>query len=269
MSILVDPLTSDLPAEVPLANAPLVRVIAQVRFPQILSIANRDFVASFQEAIRPQYPILRPEQTQGWILGPQGIPAMSTQPQVVWRFLDIEDKWRVSLAQDFVVIETTAYQSRADFFERFEAITRAIAEHVRPQTVDRIGVRYIDRIVGDALGNISTLVRPEVLGFVATDMAQHAQRTLSESVFSAPVEPNAQLLARWGLLPPGGTVDPAAIEPVPESSWILDLDMFSLQSRTFAPDELVAGARSYAERIYAFFRWAVTEDFLSLYGGTV
>jgi len=64
-------------------------------------------------------------------------------------------------------------------------------------------------------------------------------------------------------------VDPAAIEPLAEVSWILDLDMFRPESRAFAPDDVVADARAYAERIYAFFRWAVTEDFLRLYGGDV
>lgn len=266
MSIPFDPLTSDLPPEVPLPNAPLVRVIAQVRFPQILSIEKRDFVAPFQEAIRTQYPVLRPEQMQGVVVGPQGATPMP--PQVIWRFVDVEDNWRVSLAPDFAVIETTAYKSRDDFFERFKVMIQALSEHVGPQIVDRIGVRYIDRISGDPVNDISMLVRPEVLGIVATEVAKHARHTLSESVFLVP-ESSVQLLARWGLLPKGGTVDPAAIEPSPEISWILDLDMFQSESRPFVPDAIVADARSYAERIYTFFRWAMTDDFLRLYGGDV
>jgi hypothetical protein len=47
------------------------------------------------------------------------------------------------------------------------------------------------------------------------------------------------------------------------------LDMFRAETRTFDPSEVVADARSYAERIYTFFRWAVTDDFLRLYGGKV
>lgn len=260
-----DPLTSAVPAEVPLPDAPLVRVIAQVRFPQVLSIEKRDFVAPFQEAIRTQYPVLRAEQMQGLRVGPEGASPMP--PQVIWRFADVEGAWRVSLAPDFVAIETTAYESRNHFFERFDAIAQALAEHVNPRVVDRIGVRYIDRVTGDAVKEISKLVRPEILGILATAAAQHARHALSESVFTVP-EPAAQLLARWGLLPEGGTVDPA-IEPLAEPSWILDLDMFRSEPRTFNPSEVVADARLYAERIYTFFRWAVTDDFLRLYGGKV
>ena len=49
---LPQPMSGPSPAEVPLPQAPLVRVIAQVRFPTILSIRNPDQVAAFQETVR-------------------------------------------------------------------------------------------------------------------------------------------------------------------------------------------------------------------------
>ena len=66
-----NPLTAQPPEEVPLKDAPLIRVIAQVRFPPILSIEKKDFVGSFQEAIREKYPILQHEQTQTFVFGLQ------------------------------------------------------------------------------------------------------------------------------------------------------------------------------------------------------
>jgi uncharacterized protein (TIGR04255 family) len=83
--------------------------------------------------------------------------------------------------------------------------------------------------------------------------------TLSES--------KEQLLARWGLVPAGSTVDPNAIEPISERSWLLDIDMFSNEQRAFVPDDILEDARRYAERLYTVFRWAVTDDFLRRYGG--
>ena len=97
-------------------------------------------------------------------------------------------------------------------------------------------------------------------------MAAAAQQALSESLFVVP-NTRAQLLARWGQVPPQSTVDPNAIEPVDSPSWILDLDMFSVESQPFDPEALVAEVRMYAERIYTVFRWAVTEEFLRQYGG--
>jgi uncharacterized protein (TIGR04255 family) len=189
-------------------------------------------------------------------------------PQIVWRFNEEGGHWRVSLAPDFVAIETTKYQSRDDFFARFGTIVSALTEHFGPRIVDRIGVRYIDRITGQAIQEIKDLVRPEVLGVIGTAAGESARHSVCESLFTIPESP-AQLLARWGLLPVGGTVDPAAIEPLQEESWILDLDMFRAEARSFDPNEVLVEARSFAERIYTVFRWAVTDKFLRLYGGEV
>ena len=137
-------------------------------------------------------------------------------------------------------------------------------EHIKPSQLDRLGVRYIDRITGDAVDDIAKLVRPELRGITGTIAATHAVHALSESMFELQ---DAQVLARWGSLPPGLTIDPAAIEPANEKSWILDLDMFSAAPKPFVVEDVIADAQRYAERIYTVFRWAVTKDFLIRYGG--
>ncbi len=263
MSPIDDPLTSAPPAEVPLKNAPLVRVIAQIRFPEILAVENREFVAPFQEAIRKTYPVLRSERTQNVLLGPNGIT--QPKPHTAWRFSDADENWRVSLAPDFLALETTKYTNRSDFFRRLASVVEALNQHVDPKLVDRLGVRYIDRITGEALDDIARLVRPEVRGIIGAIASQHAVQALSESLFEVK---DARFLARWGQLPANATIDPAAIEPAKEKSWILDLDMFTTTRMPCVADDIVARAQQFAERIYTMFRWAVTDDFLRHYGGT-
>jgi uncharacterized protein (TIGR04255 family) len=259
-----NPLIATPPKEIPLRNAPLVRVITQVRFPLIASIEKREFIAPIQESLRPAYPVLRQEMTQGFVLGPQG--AAPAQSAVVWRFHDVDGHWHVSLAPDFIALETTAYSNRNDFLERLQITLNALSQHVGPKIVDRLGVRYIDRVIGEDVNGIAQLVRAEMIGVLATPMAAYAQQALSESLFAVP-DTKAHLRARWGQVPAYGTVDPAAIEPVETSSWILDLDMFSVESRPFDTESLAIEVRTYAERIYTFFRWAVTDEFLRRYGG--
>jgi uncharacterized protein (TIGR04255 family) len=259
-----NPLIAAPPKEIPLGNAPLVRVITQVRFPLIASIEKREFIAPVQESLRDAYPVLRQEMTQGFIIGPQG--AAPAQAEVVWRFQDVDGHWRISLAPDFIALETTAYSSRSNFLERLQIALTALNRHVGPKIVDRLGVRYVDRVIGQDVDDITKLVRAEMIGVLATLMAAYAQQALSESLLAVP-DTKAHLRARWGQVPPHGTVDPAAIEPVETSSWILDLDMFSAESRPFDTEGLVIEARTYAERIYTFFRWAVTDEFLRRYGG--
>lgn len=264
MTSIENPLTGSPPAEVPLPNAPLVRVIAQVRFPLVTAVGNRDFLAPFQEAIRSEYPILRSEQSRSVVFGQEG--AMDTRSSTLWRFHDKNSEWRVTLTPEFLALETSHYSSRADFLDRLRRVLGALESHVNPQLIDRLGVRYIDRIAGAALENLPALLRPEVCGIQSTPLALHALHSLSEVLLEIPEE-DARLMARWGLVPAGATVDPGGVEPVHEPSWLLDLDGFLAKPQELDVDSIVQQAERFAERIYSVFRWVVTDEFLKHYGG--
>lgn len=255
-----DPFVDSLPSEVPLAHAPLTRVIAQVRFPELLSIGQEGFVAPFQKDIEDIYPILRQEPISPAIqVGSQIIQA----PRIAWRFYDESTHWRATLTSDFLALETTRYESRTDFLHRLEVLTNALITHMRPKLIDRLGIRYIDRLSGDAVQKISTLFRPEVSGVCGTDLNKYTRLTMTESLLELPQE---QIITRWGYVPEGGTYDLAGVEPRPETTWVLDLDMFSSGPIGIDAETVRAKAQSYSERLYSIFRWAVTEEFLAYYG---
>jgi uncharacterized protein (TIGR04255 family) len=208
--------------------------------------------------------VLRQEQTQGVVVTSSGMAP--SPPHSAWRFSDLEGSWRVSLTSDFLAIETGAYTSRAEFFERLRHVLVSLNQHVQPNVLDRLGVRYVDRVMGQPLKNIAKLIRPEVCGIIGTDAAAHVQSALTEAVFNVG---DTQVLTRWGYLPKGATIDPAAIVPANEASWILDLDMSRTNQRPFVVDQVVEDAKQFAERIYTIFRWAVTPEFLRTYGGKI
>ena len=260
-----NPLTGSPPPEVPLANAPLIRVIAQVRFPLIASVEDRSFIGPLQEAIRSDYPVLRSEKSRGVVLGPEDV--LTTRSEVSWRFSDEAQAWRVTLAPEFLALETWQYTSRDDFLDRLRRVLTELREHVNPRTVDRVGVRYIDRILGENLRALPQLVRPEVAGVMATPLATDAHHMIAETLFQLP-ETGSQLMARWGRVPARSTVDPAAIDPVDEPSWILDVDAFTQETGAFDVKTIDSRARTLAERTYSFFRWVVTDEFDRAYGGT-
>lgn len=257
-----DPFDGPLPAEVPLPNAPLVRVLCQIRFPEILAIENKEFVAPFQEEIRSNYPVLRQGQASAFLVGPQGLAPAKVETS--WKFHDAKDAWRLTLTPSFLTLETGKYQRRKDFLERLRHVTVALGKHVRPGLVDRVGLRYIDQVQGGALEKLSTLVRPEVLGMRSSSLSRSLLHCVQESAFSVG---NAQLMARSALLPPNASPDPSVISPVSGPSWVLDLDMFSTEPMEFQTEAVSAKVTGFAERIYAFFRWATTEEFLREYGG--
>lgn len=263
MTALDNPLLARPTQEVTLKDAPLVRVLTQLRFPKILSIPKEEFVAPFQEAIREEYPVLRLEEGQEVLFGSGGVEARAIK---VWRFHDLQENWRVSLGTDFLALETTAYTSRSDFVGRFARVAQALKDHIDPKTVDRLGVRYIDRIHGDALSNIDAFVRPEMAGILSTNLGDFAQQSISETFLRVPDAPWA-MSVRWGKLPAGATLDPNVLEPIEADSWILDLDVFQQESRSLEVAELTSQAEHFAERVYTFFRWVVTDNFLVHYGG--
>lgn len=258
------PLTGPPPAEVPLTEAPLVRVIAQVRFPLLASIEKRDFIAPFQEAIRGEYPVLRPEQSRSVVLGQQSV--IDARTSNVWRFHDTSSEWRVTLTPEFLALETIRYTSRDDFLDRLRRVLEALVVHVNPKVIDRLGLRYIDRVTGGNLNDLANLVRPEVCGVLSTPLASFARHSISEAVFELP-ENAGHVMTRWGLVPPRGTVDPAAIDPIGEASWLLDVDAFKAETRELNVESTLLKARELSERIYSVFRWAVTDEFLRRYGG--
>ncbi len=49
-------------------------------------------------------------------------------------------------------------------------------------------------------------------------------------------------------------MDSAAVEPIEEPSWLLDVDAFPGDTRALHVDATVTQARSFAERIYSIFR---------------
>jgi uncharacterized protein (TIGR04255 family) len=253
-----NPLIDPPPKEVPLQKAPLVWVIAMARFPMVMEIERPEFLAEFQKALKSRYPVGELETVQELVLGGQAPP-----PKKVWRFSD-EKRWRVSLAQDFIAVETRSYTSRDDLVARLREALEAMPASGRPPRLDRLGVRYIDRIRGEELRDIATLVRPEIAGVASTQAMADCIHAFSDSSFRVGDD---VLVARWGLLPARATLDPSVMDAIGEPSWLLDLDMVSQRPLAFDPDALGDMARAFATRIYTFFRWAVTDEFLRRYGG--
>ncbi len=256
--------------EVPLSNSPLIAVIAQVRFPPIASIAREDFIGPFQERIREAYPVLRQEREVSLLLTPQGVQS-GGDAAPVWRFLDRgqQPEWKVSLATSFVALDTSRYSSRSDFLTRLRTVLHALAETVGPSVCDRLGVRYVDRVVlDDPDVDLTSLVKPEVLGVATVVSGAHTElvHSIADTEFRLS---DATLHGRWGWLPASAQLDPFHGDVVDSPSWILDLDMYDTNPGSLDIEELTSRAATFAERIYRFFRWAVRPDLLRRYGGAV
>lgn len=252
--------------EIPLSRSPLVSVIAQIRFPAVMAIqADPAFAAPFQEALRKDYPVFRRERQMQVLIGPGG-----TFPQDAGDILRFEqqdpDAWQVTLAPSFVALSTKQYyESRSDFLTRLTIILHALEGWLGPKVCDRIGVRYIDRIGDEFVPDLPRLVRSEVLGVAGSppDGEVEVMHTLADTVFR--LADTSELRSRWGVVPVGATYDPA-VEPAPERTWVLDLDHYTSGQQDFDLAAISERVATFCDRIYRFFRWAVTNDFLEAFG---
>lgn len=267
MGTMVDTPFGPAVPEVPLPEAPLVFVVAQARFERIASISSEEFIATFQEAIRPVYPVMRREQQAGVLIGPDG-RVVTSDAGIVWRFEERPESWQVALAPDSVALSTTRYTSRDDFMSRLGSVLAAAHRTLSLRFCERLGVRYVDRVTDqDLLARLPDLVRPEVVGSSAVDLGEEGvDQVHSFSDATYRLGDGSEMHARWGILPPHATLDPA-IEATDVRSWILDLDAYTRDQERFDPTGLSQRAEQLCERIYRFFRWAVRDEFLTAHGG--
>jgi uncharacterized protein (TIGR04255 family) len=254
--------------EVRLYRAPLAKVLMQVQYSRTPQLVTDEAEARIAEVLA-RYPVRRRQVAVVPNLLINGQPVQlpgSPTPGAVLSFSDPKSAWQVTVTETAVALETTDYSTREDFCARGAEIFEAVAETALPPVVDRVGVRYIDRLTGDALGKVPSYVRPELsalVGCVDAPLALHHSITESQIEVGA----GGRMLVRSGQLPPAVAFDPA-LPPVSAESWVLDIDVFTAQAGIpFDPAELNRRLRSYAETAYAFFRFATTEAFQDAHRG--
>ncbi len=256
----ITPFAEEPLGEVPLEPAPLVRVLAQLRFPPVVSIAQDTYIAPFQERLRVRYPVLQPETAVEALLSAQGVIQQSTSK--AWRFQDVDEAWTVVLGTGSVSLETTRYESRDDFIARLVEVFEALDALADPKPVvvyERLGIRYVNMLRGeDATTKLQGYIRPEIYGPLVIEMEPGMEFLANVGQAHFRLD-GPQMQSRWARLPSGGAFLPD-VPPVDEPSWVLDIDVFYDTRSSFAPEQAGTAARHAATHAYRFFRWVMRED---------
>lgn len=263
--VLASPFDDGDVAERPLEHAPLVRVVAQVRFPALTSMAGGEAFETFAKALQSEYPMKREFHEVQVSIGPQGVKQLPT-PSIVNRLVSANEEWQVSLGDTFLALDTPAYTSRHDFCSRLIAVLHVFGQVANPPMFERVGIRYVNQITDDdILRRLVELVRPEALGGSAVPRPEGVElhHSMCETRYTLA---DASLHVRWGHLPAGAVLDPA-IAGVPGLSWVLDLDSFRDGRTEVDLDEIEHLILRLADQAYRYFLWVVSEDFLKSFGG--
>lgn len=254
---------------VPLPSAPLVRTIAQVRFPHLTRFStNEDVVGkSIADALADQYPLMEVGQEVTMTITADGV-SENRSPTRLWRLVSGDRDWQITFCGNFLSIDTTRYFRRRDFAQRLVEAWNALNEQVPVPYIDRLGVRYVNQLTQpDLLARLPELLRAEVLGISRSHNDEGAALLSAITEARYRLSDGASFMARWGMLPANASID--NVTPGYDySTWMLDMDSF----REFTPgsqkgSDIFEDVRALAVRGYQFFRWATTDDFLVAFGG--
>ena len=250
--------TLDPVPEIHLACAPLVKVLMQVQFSRTPELISDHAERRLAERLR-RYPVRRHGTTFDVSVGL--VPGLVQRAETPVRvFTEPTGAWQVSVTETSVALETATYDTRDDFCQRAREVLDAAASVALPPIVDRVGLRYVDRLQGEALARLHNYIEPPLRvlhGMVGADL--EVEHSVSDTLIR--LADDERLRVRSGLLPPGGSFDPV-LPLASEPSWVLDLDVFTVRGGfPFDPERLDERLRRYAAHMYAFFRFATTDAF--------
>lgn len=245
-----------------LERSPLAEVVCQVRFPPILSIAERTPVA-FQDRIRKRFPeyeveegfMFRVDMASGSLSAP---PAPQQSVARTYKFSSRKRGTVATLAIDFFALSTSRYIVWEEFANDLRLLTDAVRGIYDPSHATRIGLRYINHLVPanlglDSVGAVIDLLQPELTALFRT------------SAWDEPSEASVQLVLNDDEV--GGRLGfrMGKRSENLQFSLLLDFDYFEENEEGLPLEELVERCDRYHRVIYDAFRWSIAEDGLNVF----
>ena len=242
-----------------LASPPLALVLVQIRWPEHGKLA-RDFeeLALDFGARLEGFPLFERRNEQGIQITPQGVSPISGESAFQWKTLD--EVWTVSLTRHFVSVHCTQHAGYgfSELKVHLERVVGLISNVLQVQTLNRVGVRYVNRISSpEVLARLEQAFKPGILGYSQLKCGEDVElaQTMSQAVYRID---DIIVQARSGILIPGQTVDPA-VAPLERLAWVLDIDASVERKAIFGATEIMASVSRLADVDYDFFT-LVVED---------
>jgi uncharacterized protein (TIGR04255 family) len=106
-----------------------------------------DYIPDVQERLRRAgYPRFAQAQTQQIRIGPALNASALVNTSTKWLFGDRDNTTAVAIAPEFVLLETIAYDTFDVFVQQFSAALTIVAEVVKVDLAERVGLRYLDAV---------------------------------------------------------------------------------------------------------------------------
>jgi uncharacterized protein (TIGR04255 family) len=247
-----------------LARPPLEVVICEIR-----AIVDSGTVLGSAEGLRLKdaataagLQVDRLEQTQQQGIRMQVGPGEQQAPviekrTVGWQLI-ANDGSIVSLSPGTVSIQTTRYVSwEGTFRPLLTGALRAFGEVLQPQVRQRVGLRYVDRLVDPGASSATSWrgrVVDSLLGPVA-DPALGGRVISSQQQVELGVSEHTHALMRHGPFVDGALHG--------ATSYLLDIDVFDMATAAFEVETALAVADDLNQIALSLFQSAITPEYLS------
>lgn len=253
-----------------LERSPLVFFLAQVRFAEILSMAQH--VPAVQEGLRKAgFPLLQRSIVKSFTVGPGGMPTL--EDRELWHFKNIEQTRAITLTRDSVSFQTTDYKTYDAIAPLFDHALEQIHKVVEINVLQRCGLRYLD-VVNPAAGeDFLAYLRPEILGLYA-QATFGVEPEVQSSFFRAKTECGTLVVKFTTTEAPN--ILPADLMPaildlrmqIPARTKIgtLDFDHFTAQQSPFSLERASALLGDLHDAITRALAACVTPDAFKLWG---
>lgn len=241
-------------------------VLWQVRWAELSHLRDDSM---FREAINglqdpfDEYPFYSEANEFEVQVTPGGVFQKPGRPVARWESSD--RRWLIIVsAQSLTICRLNDYESFDEFSCRASSLLTKILEKFKIPEIERVGVRYVNRISGKRIDSISDYF-PRLEGKKQFS-SKEVKVIESMSAVTMQVD-NVRLHVRAGMIQPMETVDPAIV-PLQEESWVLDLDA-TVEERTAASiDSLLETIGRLADLNYDYYLWCRgAEDLASETGG--
>ena len=244
-----------------LANAPLEVAIIEVRFTSTFAEVPVDVASNVRDAlaetVEVDFPsIQRATQATMQINFSAGSVAHSEDEMQGWQVASADGRHSATIFPSSVVWQVGDYKRWSlSMRAPLEVLLSAVAEHLSPSLVQRIGLRYIDRFVDPAcrtLRDWSGKIDDTLLGPVGNSV-------FGPMVHQAQQQVELTLDGRHGAVLRHGPIHDQSSKSV---NYLLDLDVFAQASSAFNPSEVVDTAERLNRTALSVFQACVSTGYL-------
>jgi uncharacterized protein (TIGR04255 family) len=164
-----------------LTHAPLLLVLAQVRFSTVLKM--QEFLPEIQEQLRnsglPKFRTVQTE-TETRLFGAEQQSRLTTATH--WEFLAKGDCTMATLGTNSISLSTTAYETFEDFTKILANVLETVRKTANISLRERIGLRYIDVIVPADGKTLSDYIVDDVRGLSLEKLGLKMSSSVSVTV---------------------------------------------------------------------------------------